>query len=471
MTVGSMTSFLFPLHTGVDQNCFLTVARLWLSGKIPYADICEQKGPLLYLLHIPAALLPSFLGVYFVQIAFWTAILAAFARLCRILSPAMPRKRALLAAAWSALVIVTAYCYSGGDNAEEYCLLPVSISLGDLLLEANREKHGFSWKFLLRSGALAGCVLWVKFSMLGFYLGFCACVGFWALRDGGLREALKSAGVFLLGMAIPTVPILLYFGFAHALGPLLEVYFYDNAVLYPRGRSLWLRIRDYAADLARNPVFFIAIAIGFLALFKGKFSVSKRGGAAAAVTFLTLYLLLYAGGVRYRYYPLILGAFVPTGFAAFFQDAKKPRPKALSAVFLAAYPLLLFAFGNRVRYFFKPLDFYPQIQFAKLIEPGSVLLNYDFLDGGFFLTSGAQPPIGRYFCRLNIPRDKLPEMYEEQERAITGKIADYAVLRKTPEETWEERYPFGPLYENYELRAECSDTIAGYDYRLYEKKP
>ena len=77
MTVGSMTSFLFPLHTGVDQNCFLTVARAWLSGRLPYRDIFEQKGPLLYLLHIPAAAFPQtrFLGVYLVQAAAWVLLL------------------------------------------------------------------------------------------------------------------------------------------------------------------------------------------------------------------------------------------------------------------------------------------------------------------------------------------------------------------------------------------------------------
>jgi len=88
MAVCSMTSFLFPLHTGVDQNCFLTVARAWISGRLPYRDIFEQKGPLLYLLHVPAALSPQsrFFGVYCVQVITWVLILSGFRKLAGIMS-------------------------------------------------------------------------------------------------------------------------------------------------------------------------------------------------------------------------------------------------------------------------------------------------------------------------------------------------------------------------------------------------
>ena len=45
MTVCSMASPLFPLHTGVDQNCFLTVGKAMLSGTVPYGICMSKRAP------------------------------------------------------------------------------------------------------------------------------------------------------------------------------------------------------------------------------------------------------------------------------------------------------------------------------------------------------------------------------------------------------------------------------------------
>ena len=38
----SMTSYLFPIHNWVDQNCFLTLGKGILEGTVPYRDLFEQ---------------------------------------------------------------------------------------------------------------------------------------------------------------------------------------------------------------------------------------------------------------------------------------------------------------------------------------------------------------------------------------------------------------------------------------------
>lgn len=116
-----MASPLFPLHTGVDQNCFLTVGKAMLSGTVPYRDLYEQKGPLLYGLHALAAWMDSngFFGVYLLEILNLTWMLWLY---CKIAGLFLPDRLQFPAAALSGFVTVTAYCFSRGDNAEEFCL-------------------------------------------------------------------------------------------------------------------------------------------------------------------------------------------------------------------------------------------------------------------------------------------------------------------------------------------------------------
>ncbi len=471
MTVGSMTSFLFPLHTGVDQNCFLTVARAWLSGRLPYRDIFEQKGPLLYLLHIPAAAFPQtrFLGVYLVQAAAWVLLLCGIERLAGILRPAYSLRTRYAVAVWSALVIVTSRCYSRGDNAEEFCLVPVMFALCDLMQTVKSEEITFSRGLLLRNGIFAGLVLWIKFSMLGFFIGWCLVIGVLLWRGHGFLTALRAGLWFLLGMALTALPWAIYFGANHALHDLIDVYFISNATLYPRRITLLDRFLDFfRSDLYKNPVMVPLILSGAWLSMKG---TKLREKSAVWVTMILLYVFVFIGGVRYRYYLLILGAFVPFGVIALCDLLRRAvftrHQAAWTAARICAYAAILLLTGNCLYFIGKPRSYYPQEQFAAYMEPGSILLNYGFLDGGFFLVSGTELPDSRYFCKVNIYREQLPEMYEEQERIIDECAADYAVIRKEDGESWDERYDYAPFYENYVKIAEARESYDGYCYALY----
>ena len=68
-----------------------------------------------------------------------------------------------------------------------------------------------------------------------------------------------------------------------------------------------------------------------------------------------------------------------------------------------------------------PKESMPQYQFAEVIrqEEDATLLNYGFLDGGFYTASGLTPE-SRFFCKLNID---LKEMNRELSDSIQeGKI-------------------------------------------------
>ena len=68
-----------------------------------------------------------------------------------------------------------------------------------------------------------------------------------------------------------------------------------------------------------------------------------------------------------------------------------------------------------------------QYRFAETIQKveDATLLNYGFLDGGFYFASGAKPAC-RYFCYFNI---NAPEMWAEQDACIANGETDFIVTR------------------------------------------
>ena len=69
ITIVSACSPLFPFNPWDDTNCFFTLGRGIIHGVVPYRDLYEQKGPLLYFIYALTALISekSFVGAWIVE--------------------------------------------------------------------------------------------------------------------------------------------------------------------------------------------------------------------------------------------------------------------------------------------------------------------------------------------------------------------------------------------------------------------
>ena len=99
VSICSLSSPLYPFNNWVDATCFLTVGKSMLYGIVPYRDLYEQKGPLLYALYALCYLVShtDFLGAWLLEIA------AAYVFLliaCRtfLLRSIMPRPHTIMIA-------------------------------------------------------------------------------------------------------------------------------------------------------------------------------------------------------------------------------------------------------------------------------------------------------------------------------------------------------------------------------------
>ena len=299
-------------------------------------------------------------------------------------------------------------------------------------------------------------------------------------------------------MALTTIPWLIYFGIHDAIGIWFETYFYNNIFLYANDASISDKLSSawagfVAHDAGKNPLALTLILVGLVG-----FGISKRYFRSAfarltvPVTFLTLYIMTFIGGVRYDYYMLIAVPFVLFG-VIYIADCVKSMPDmwvmkayrwmaqkkgnilpmTLCSALVLAYVIVS---ANPFPYYGKSRDEYPQYIFADIINEtqGATLLNFGFIDGGFYLATGYEPE-NKFFCKVNIAEDVFPEMYEEQLSIIREKKVDYVVIRtwktKSIEKEMKERgVEYTDLFENYKIIKVADDIFETYRFFLLEKK-
>lgn len=433
LTVCSKSSFLYPLNDWVDSNCFFTMGKAMMNGKVLYRDIYEQKGPLLYFMHGIAYLISndSFIGVYFMEIISITFFLF-FAAKCANL---YLKKEASLFMIVSLLsfMILSSRAFVKGDSVEEFSLVFVMYGLYSVLraIKSNRLLTNQEAFF---NGIGAATILWMKFNLLGFYIGLVVFVLFWYLSVIEIRELFKIIGYFLLGVLLVTFPVIVYCLLTSSFTDMFTGYFYNNLFLYQvdkKESSIRLLVGMLMKLAQENLVFSIPMLAGIFWAFTRHFKEMM----VILLTFFTLMVTVFIGGRYYRYYGLIVSPFALFGLIAFFSELERNKEGLLRKQ--TAFVSIVFTFSIAAFVTYKTSDNVylmnvsknemPQFQFAKEInkEENPKVLNFGFLDGGFYTASNTVPQF-KYFCKLNMP---YQEMLDGQQSYIENAEADFVVTR------------------------------------------
>lgn len=420
ITLISKCSPFHAFNDWVDPHTMFTVGKSILHGMLPYRDVFEQKGPLLLLLHSVGALISfdSFIGIWLLEIISCFAFLSFSWRIIRMRAG----EKALPLVPCLALAVFTSLSFEQGDSAEEFCLplLFYALQAGYCALHNGMLPKKREW-FLI--GVTSACVLWMKYSMLGFYLGWIIAVWFFARSQGRGRDVLKGIGLIAAGVLAVTLPILIWFAAADGLPDLFEVYFYENMFLYPKTADLYGNFALHVNllngllnfILFSTPVFISAV-LGLI--WSGKHD-TKSAFRCVLYSFIGLFLVVYFSGRFYTYYSLIFGVFAPYGFLWLADAARKIRlperlfgslPGTVQAVMLCLCVLGAFLFSGNMRSLALEKSDYPQYRARDLIRASGIesptLLNYQFLDMGVNTIAGLMPN-QRFFCGFNLPLDEI----------------------------------------------------------------
>ena len=434
LMVCSMNSWLYSFNPCTDVNIISTVGRGMLDGLVPYRDLVEQKGPLLFALFgLGEMLVPgTYHGLYVLEALFVAGAMFFGWKTIRLYLPG-------LSPLWMVplfAVLAGSPAFSLGASAEEFLLFPVAWSMYDLLV-AWRTGKPLTSGALVRNGVLAGCILWTKFNLLGFHFVWMAAVAIDALvKEKKLWPPVKMCLIFLGGMAIATLPWLVYFGANGALGIFIQSYLTDNIFRYAleggeRYSALYNIARWVYALTLQNPLYMALLAVAgvsVLAFPRARMAVREKAMLVAAA--LLMAALMFSRGYYMAYYSVFLASYLP--FALLPLAALRGRirirwprwamPAAAAAVIAASVG---FGYENcgESQWIGVPYDSTPQAQVAETVENSGVedptMLNYHLMDSGFYFASGAEPA-DRWFTVLNIRQDEcLPRMDElVDERAM-----------------------------------------------------
>ena len=444
ITLASKCSPFYPFNDWVDPQTMFTLGKGMLRGRVPYRDLYEQKGPFLLALHAAAALISfdSLLGVWLIEIA---ACFFTLLSLYGILKERFGR-RSLIVLPLLAIVIYLPRAFVAGDTAEEMSLpfITYALYVGSRSVYQNRMPSRRE-SFLI--GITSGCVLWIKFSHLGFYAGWFLYFLLYAVKGKKARELLFILRNIFCGVLLTCIPVFLYFVINRSVQVFLECYFLNNVRYYPAFGSARGPFRIFI-NLRRGLMRFIDANVFALILFAAGLiwcylRKAKELGSFMLLTFLTGYLVIFFSGTSFPYYVMIFGSFSVVGFICLMEIptlSERYLPAAAPVILFLCLEAILFLSPNIYVLRYNIEDF-PQFKAKVLMERSGIknpsLLHYGLLDAGYNLMTGIVPQ-ERFFSFFNL---KLPGMAEEQKRYIDEGIVDFVVTCHVP------------LYEteNYEL--------------------
>ena len=276
-----------------------------------------------------------------------------------------------------------------------------------------------------------------------------------------------------------TIPWIIYFALNSGLSDMINVYFIINIFSYNSKTSLIMKIftafKEGIVWAIKLPQYSIISLIGYVYIMISKKIIPNiQGKITLTLSILVSMLGIYIG-TNHVYYFLILMGFIVLGIIFIARMIEKLKNKKLMGLIKYGFPVYLVIIivltcvsSNNFRYNTEEKDELVQYKFAKIIneKPNATLLNYGFLDGGFYIASNIVPNV-KYFHKPNIEHDRFPEIEDEQNRYVAEKITDFVVIKVEKEE---DSYNIPNLYENYEKLDSVYDGNINEYYMLFKVK-
>lgn len=217
-----------PLFLGddVDSSIFKTIGLGLAQGKLPYVDLFDHKGGLLFIIQSLGWYLPcGRWGTFIVQVIFLSGTLAALYKTANLI---LDKAKAFGATMCSLLLYVI--FMESGNQCETYMLPFTALTLYlalRFLIRNHTGKHPLIYSLIY--GLCFATVFWIRpndaVSQIGAIMVGIFC--FLVFRKK-YSEAILNAIVFLAGCAIATAPLLGFFAYHDCVYELLEGTFLYN---------------------------------------------------------------------------------------------------------------------------------------------------------------------------------------------------------------------------------------------------
>jgi 4-amino-4-deoxy-L-arabinose transferase-like glycosyltransferase len=261
--------FCLPLFNAPferDQGTYATIARGWMRGAVPYRDLWDNKGPLLFLWYVA-----SFAGLGETVVAPRIAAALAVALCVPFVWDATRRLFGGRAARYAALAFALSFAdvyLQVTANGEAFMLLPLTAGFWAFVVAARQG----SWLWYLWAGLLTSLAVFTRQSAVLSFLGYGAwLLGIFVRHPRERRRQLAAGAALAAGAGLGALPFVLYFAERGALRDLWFAMFGFNLGWVTRG-ALGLKLLPMLflapGALAGGLLFWIAAVVGLWSLWR-----------------------------------------------------------------------------------------------------------------------------------------------------------------------------------------------------------
>lgn len=225
---------LYSVNPSPDGNTMFTVGKGLLHGLMPYKDLFDQRGPLIYLMNSVAALISykTFFGIYiFESIAMFLDLFFIY----KILNLKYNKQISIISTFIVIPLMFTSKFLSYGNLPEEYVL---SLILFTIYLFTRKSFIEWGKYEYIIIGLFTSISFWIKYTLSITWLSMYLVFIIYFIYHKDLKKLFRSIVYGFIGFAPISIFIIILYCLKHSLHDLFYVYFYLNMTAYGTNTSL-----------------------------------------------------------------------------------------------------------------------------------------------------------------------------------------------------------------------------------------
>ena len=342
-----LNPFTQNLEEMLDSGVFRYIGWRMHNNEVPYRDIFDHKGPLIYFINYLGIAISYDKGIWLIEYLFiFVSLLLTYKIFCKFTG----KVSSLIA---TLLTFVPMYSYfEGGNYTEEYALPFILLGLYifiDFFKESEKYvgKNKFiNWKIVL-SGISCACILFLRQNMIALWLVFCIATIIFCIKKKFYKELFRFIVSFLIGIIIITVPIIIYLIVNQAFDGFIKDYFifnfaYSSVSLVERASSIFIFLVN------DNIILLLVIMI-----IKIIYNIIKRMPVFFEVSYLiymviNIILVCISGRAYYHYGITLIPAYIYP-FCILFCSLESIKLNKLKT-YIIGYILLVFIVPTWIKY-------------------------------------------------------------------------------------------------------------------------
>lgn len=229
VSILSATFFsLYPLANDyplTDSSVFIYIGKRMIQGEVPYKDLFDHKGILLYFIQYVGLIISknNYVGIWGIEVLnlFVTAII-----LYKISSLLTKDRMIRYLSVMATIVICGLQCYEGGNLTEEYALPWISYALYIFLKYFRNFKYCFG--DIVGLGISFAVVSLLRVNMVAVWIAVMPIVFIRMLYMKQYKELGRCTLAFVLGVLSIYIPVFIYTFKADCFGEMINYYIQFN---------------------------------------------------------------------------------------------------------------------------------------------------------------------------------------------------------------------------------------------------